>query len=345
MIAKPSFAQINIIVTGGAGFSGSHLCAELAKKDFVICIDDLSDGDEKNIDHLLGLENFKFIKHDIATPLILEERSELKGIDLRFQGIQEIYHMAALMSPKKFEEQQLQIFNVNVEGTRNALDLAAKYSSKFLLASSSVVYGKRPDDNTFFQEDYFGYVDPIGKRCCYDEGKRCAESLSAIYKEKYKVDVKIARIFRIYGPKMKLNDGHMLPDFVLNALEGRDLVIHGDENFSTALCYVSDLIDGMKKLMDMDIDIGPVNIGNDQNYKLTYIAEKIIGIAKEISPLAKDAKITYGEELLFMSQLGLPSITKAKEKLGWLPIITLDKGLRNMIDYVMANKDLVNFRF
>ncbi|MFH0856596.1 MAG: NAD-dependent epimerase/dehydratase family protein [bacterium] len=345
MTTKPLFNQKNVIVIGGAGFIGAYLCNELVKKNFVICIDDLSGGDEKNIDHLLGLPNFKFIKHDITTPLNLEERSELSGVDLKFQGIQEIYHLAALMSPKKFKETKVEIFNVNIEGTRNALDLAVKYSSKFLLSSSSVVYGKRPDDKTFFQEDYFGYVDQIGERCCYDEGKRCAESLTAIYKEKYKIDAKIARIFRTYGPKMKLNDGHMLPDFVASALEGHDLIIHGNEDFSTSLCYVTDLIDGMLKLMDMDIDIGPVNFGNDQNYKLSYIADRIIQIAKEISPLAKNAKIIYGEELVFMTPLGLPSIAKAKEKLGWLPIITLDRGLRNMVDYIMANKDLVNFRF
>lgn len=344
MTTKPLFNQKNVIVLGGAGFIGSHLCNNLVKKNFVICVDDLSGGDEKNIDHLLGLSNFKFIKHDITQPLVLEERSELAGVDLRFQGIQEVYHLAALMSPKKFEETKLEVFNTNIEGTRNGLDLAVKYGGKFLLASSSVVYGKRPDDKTFFQEDYFGYVDPIGARCCYDEGKRCAESLVAIYKEKYKIDAKIARIFRVYGPNMKLNDGHMLPDFVLNALEGHDLVIHGNDDFSTSLCYVSDLVDGMKKLMDIDTDIGPVNLGNDQNYKLSYVAAKIIEIAKGISPFAKDAKITYGEELIFMTPLGLPSIVKAKEKLGWLPIITLDKGLRNMVDYVMANKDLINFK-
>lgn len=345
MSIQSIFHQNNIIVTGGAGFIGSHLCNELAKKNFVICVDNLSEGSEKNIDHLLGKDNFKFLKHDMNTALNLEEIKELAELDLRFQGIQEIYHFAALTSPKKFNEQKLEIFNTNIEATRNALDLAVKYKAKFIFSSSSVIYGKRPNDNTFFKEDYNGYVSTTSSRCCYDEGKRAAESLIAIYQEKYGISARIARIFRTYGPKMKLNDGNMIPDFIVSALEGKNLVIYGDENFSTSLCYVSDIVEGVMKLKEADDDIGPVNLGNEQIYKLSFIADKIIEITKEYSPLAKNSKIIYKDALEFMSPLGLPSITKAKERLGWLPIVTLEKGLRNMVDYVMANKDLLDFKF
>lgn len=341
---KHLFTRKNVVVTGGAGFIGSHLCNALCKNSFVICIDDLSGGSEKNIDHLLSLENFRFINHNLKDELNLEERQELKDVDLRFQGIQELYHLAALTSPKDFEKQKLEIFDTNIEATRNALDIARKHSSKFLFASSSVVYGKRPDNNTFFQEDYYGYVDPLGPRACYDEGKRAAESLVSTYREKYSLDAKIARLFRVYGPGMKINDGHMLPDFVLSALEGKDLIIHGDESFSTSLCYVSDITEAMIKMMELDGDVGPLNLGSDQDYKLSDVAQRIIEIARDFSPDAKKSKIAYGDPLLFMTPLGLPSIKKAKEKIGWLPIITLDTGLRNMVDYVMANKNLIDFR-
>ncbi|MFH1029729.1 MAG: NAD-dependent epimerase/dehydratase family protein [bacterium] len=341
---KPNFDKKNVLVTGGAGFIGSHLCNALIKDSFVICVDDLSGGSEKNIDHLLSLDNFRFINHNLNEKLALEERKELGDVDLRFQGIQEIYHLAAITTPKDFEKKKLEIYDTNILATRNALDMAVNYGSKFVFASSSVVYGKRPDNNTFFQEDYFGYVDQISERACYDEGKRAAESLVSIYKEKFSLDVRIARLFRIYGTKMKLSDGHMLPDFVFNALEGKDLVIHGDENFATSLCYVSDIVEALIKMADMENDIGPVNLGSDQDYKLSFIARKIIEIAKEFSSEAKNAKIVYDKPLLFMSPLGLPSITKAKEQLGWLPIVTLEKGLRNMVDYVMANKNVIDFR-
>jgi len=331
-----------VIVIGGAGFIGSHLCDELIKKCFVVCIDNLEEGSERNIDHLLSVADFKFIKHDMNEPINLEERSELQGIDFKFHGIGEVYHLAALTSPKKFKNAKLKIFDTSFLATKNALEMAAKYKAKFFLASSSVIYGKRPDDKTFFQEDYYGYVDPMGVRCCYDEGKRCAESLAAIFKEKFSMDVRIARIFRTFGTKMKLRDGRMLPDFVFNALDGSDLVIYGDESFSTSLCYVSDIVEGIIKLMELDSNIGPVNLGSDQNYKLTYIAERIIKITGQFLPLAQKSKIIFKPELEFMTPLGLPSIYKAKEKLGWIPIVTLDKGLTRMVDYIMANKNLIN---
>lgn len=342
MPTKIEFKKKNIIIIGGAGFIGSWLCKELIKHDnLIICIDDLSGGSEKNIDQLLSMPDFRFIKHNMNEKINLEDEKDLGDIDFKFQGIQEIYHLAALMSPRKFEETKLDNFLTNIESTKNALDLAVKYKSKFLFTSSSVVYGKRPNDKTFFQEDYFGYVDPISPRSCYDEGKRAAESLVSIYHEKYNLETKIARIFRTYGPGMNIKEGHMLPDFVLSALDGKPLTIHGDENFSTSLCYVTDIVDGIIKLMDQNNNIGPINLGSDQDYNLTHIAEKIIKIAEEFSPLAKNSSIVYGNSLLFMTPLGLPSIAKAKEKLGWLPIMTLEKGLRNLIDYITANKDLL----
>lgn len=332
--AKPIFDLKNVLVTGGAGFIGSHLCDQLVKTAKVICVDNFSSGDERNIDHLLANPNFVFLRHDLTAPLVLEERRELARFRLRFQGLQEIYHLACPTSPKLFEARRVETALANSLGVKNALDLAVKYQAKLLQASSAVVYGPRRPDLKIIQEEYWGYVDPISPRACYDEGKRFAETLITTYREVHKLDAKIARIFRTYGSRMRLDDGQMLPDFVAAALESKRLVIYGSEDFSSSFCHVTDLVSGLVKFMQSG-ELGPMNFGSDLEYKLADVARKIIELTRSRS------SVVFEEPLLFMSPQGMPDIRQAREKLGWFPVTMLEDGLREIIDYTKANKPLV----
>lgn len=338
MPTKAIFDRKNILVTGGAGFIGSHLCDELVKTAKVVCVDNFSSGSERNIDHLLSNPNFVFIKADLTEPLQLGERSELERFRVTFQGFQEIYHLACPTSPKQFESRRIETALANSLAVKNALEVALRHQAKFLHASSAVVYGPRREDYKVYREDYHGYVDPIGPRSCYDEGKRYAETLVTTYRDVHKLDAKVARIFRTYGTRMKLDDGQMLPDFVSAALDNKDLVIYGDENFSSSFCHVSDLIAGLVKFMRSG-DVGPFNFGSDLEYKLVDVARKIVEFTSSKS------KITFVEPLLFMSPLGLPDITAVREKIGWFPVTLLEDGLREVIDDAKANKTLVGWQF
>lgn len=325
----------NILVTGGAGFIGSHLCEELVKDNHIICIDNFIGGSEENIGHLLQFPNFRFVKHDINQPLDLDELPELKKFKVKFQGIQEIYHLACPTSAKNFDSLRVATLKTNSVGIINVLDMALKYKTeKFLLTSSSVVYGPKRDDNQFFKEEEMGKVNFIGPRSCYDEGKRFAETCAATYKETNQLDVKIARIFRTYGPRMPLFDGQMIPDFVLQALNNKPLIIYGDKIFSTSLCYVKDIIDGLIKLMDSEIS-KPVNLGGEREYKMFEIAQKIIELTDSKS------EIIFRPPLLFMTPLGFPDINKAKDKLNWFPLISIEEGLKRTIEDVRAKRDLL----
>ena len=334
MATKAIFEKKNILVTGGAGFIGSHLCDELVKKNKVICIDNFISGDEVNIDHLLQDPDFQFIRHDVNEPLELESLKELEKFRVKFQGIQEIYHLACPTSPKDFEKTRAETVLTNSVGTRNILDLAVKYKAKFILASSSVVYGPRDPQNKYFKEDYLGLVDQLSPRACYDEGKRFAETLASTYRQVYNLDAKIARIFRTYGPRMKLKTGQMLPDFVYDALDNRDLTIYGDESFSSSFCHVSDVIQGLIKLMKSG-EAGPINLGSDLEYKIIDVAQKVIELTDSKS------KIVFKKPLLFMSPLGLPDITLAKDRLGWFPVVLLEEGIKGAIDYFRAFKAIL----
>ncbi|MSR85580.1 NAD-dependent epimerase/dehydratase family protein [Candidatus Uhrbacteria bacterium] len=335
---KVVFDKKNILVTGGAGFIGSHLCESLLKDARVICLDNFVTSQESNIDSLLKNPDFEFIRQDINMPLDLEAFPELARFKLKFQGIQEIYHLACPTSPKKFDQYRMQTLYANSLGMKNVLDLAVKYQAKFLHASTSVVYGNRPADGHLFREEEIGSSDTLSPRACYDEGKRFAESYAATYAQVSNLDVRIARIFRTFGPRMPLFDGQMVPDFITNALEGKDLEIYGDETFRTSLVYVSDVVDGMIKMMQAPAGLGPVNLGSDIDVPLLDVAHRIIEMT------GSSSKITFKPPLLFMSQLGLPDLTKAREKLGWLPLVTLDNGLKQSIDYTMAHKSLLTFR-
>jgi UDP-glucuronate decarboxylase len=327
------FDKKNILITGGAGFIGSHLCDELIRDNNVICLDNFISGDESNIDHLLAEPNFAFVKHDISEEIELEKLPELQRFKIEFQGIQEIYHLACPMSPRNFEKNKIDIILANSDGVKNALNLAKKHQAKFMHFSSSVVYGFDKSDVERVSEDYIGRVDVLSERSAYDEGKRFAESMVINYADMFDIDVKIARIFRTYGPRMKLNDDQMLPDFINNALDNTSLNILGDENFSTSFCYVSDCIDAVIKFMNTDL-IGPINIGSDVVVNISDVAAKIIMM------LNSKSEILHKEEVLFMKPLTIPDISRARNELGWLPVIPLDKGLEKTIYELRASKGL-----
>jgi UDP-glucuronate decarboxylase len=328
------FDKKNILITGGAGFIGSHICDELIKSAKVICLDNFSTGDEKNIDHLLAEPNFEFVRHDITESIELEKLPELQKFKIEFQGIQEIYHLACPMSPKDFVKNKMPVLLANSYGIKNALDLARKYEAKFLHFSSSVVYGpRRKKDSEKIGEEDLGRVDLLSARSSYDEGKRFAETMVKNYREVFKIDAKIIRLFRIYGPRMQLDDDQMLPDFVSNALDNKNLVIFGDASFSSALCYISDCVDAALKMMSSDLT-GPVNIGSDVEVNLTDLAKKVIAM------IGAKSRIIYSERKLFMTPLCLPDIAKARNELGWMPVISLEKGLEKTIYELRASKGL-----
>ena len=333
MSKRAIFDKKNVLVTGGAGFVGSHLCDELVKTSKVICLDNYSTGDERNIDHLLAEANFEFIRHDITKPIELESLPGLQKFKIQFQGIQEIYHLACPVSPKDFEDNKIATLLANSYGVKNALDLAMKHKAKFMHFSSSVVYGPRERNDSKVKEDNLGLVDFLSQRSAYDEGKRFAESMVVNYREVYGLDTKIIRLFRIYGPRMKLDDNQMIPDFIRDSLDNKDLVIYGNKDFSSTLCYISDCLDAVVKLMESELP-GPINIGSDVDINIRDVAQKIIDLTNSKS------KIAYEDEILFMTPLSLPDITKARNDLGWMPIVTLEKGLGKAIDDLRASKGL-----
>jgi UDP-glucuronate decarboxylase len=331
----------NIIVTGGAGFIGSHLCEALLKSGDVnvICVDNFINSAPENIDFLLKNQSFELIKHDINESLDLEKYPELEKFKIKFFGIQEIYHLACPTSAKNFDKFKIDTLFANSIGVRNMLDLAFKYKAKFLHASSSVVYGPRAKNAKKLNEEDLGLMNHLSGRGCYDEGKRFAETCVETYRQVHGLDVKIARIFRTYGPRQRLYDGEMVPDFIVDAIDDKDLVIYGDKNFSTSLTYVSDIVDGLLKLMEHNGGyLGPVNFGSDEEFKLMDVAKMIIKLTDSAS------KIVFEEPLLFMTPLGFPDIRKAKEELGWLPLVRLEDGLEKAVTFALANKQLVGLK-
>lgn len=324
---------MNILVTGGAGFIGSHLCDELVKQNHVICLDNFITGRESNIDHLAQDPNFEFIKHDIREPLDLSKYRELRKFQVAFQGIQEIYHAACPASPLVYFKLPIETLLTSAYGTKNTLDLARKHKAKFLFFSSVAVYGQPTRESLgIFKEDYLGAVDPIGPRSSYAEGKRFAESLVVNYGLKYNLDVKIVRIFNTYGPRMKLEDGRLVPDLVKAALANEPIGIYGDKEKTTTLCYVSDLISGLKKMMASK-ERGPINLGSDQEIKVIEVAQKIIRLSESSS------QIVFKEPPAWAA-LGqaIPDLALAREKLGFLSLVSLEDGLKKTITEMRAGK-------
>ncbi len=329
------FDKKNVVVAGGAGFVGSHLCDELVKTCKVICIDDFVTGAERNIDHLLANPDFVFINHNLETAIDLESIDELKRFKIEFQGIQEIYNLACPMSPKNFLENRLATLLANSYVVKNLLDMTVKYSCKFLQFSSSVVYGPRHEDDKGYKakESDVGLVDHLSARGSYDEGKRFAETMVASYRDMFNIDARIVRLFRVYGPRMTAEDDQMIPDFINNALDGKDIHLAGGETFSSSFCYIDDALDGVFKFMNSNMS-GPINIGSDVDVKMIDFVSLII---KETE---SSSKIINEDAKLFFSELILPDIHKARNELSWMPVVTLENGIKKTIFDIEAHKKL-----
>lgn len=332
MKEKPIFERQNILVTGGAGFIGSHLCDELIKKHKVICLDNFITGAEENINHLLKHPDFEFIRHDLSQPLDLESLPELRPFKVAFQGIQEVYNLACPTSPKDYHAYPIETLMANAVGTQHALDMAVKYGAKFLHVSTSAIYGE-PLEATPFPENYWGYIDPIGPRSAYNEGKRFAESLVMNYRKKYHLDTKIVRMFNTYGPRMRLTDGRMIPDFVKSALSSNPLVIYGSADDRSTFCYITDMIEGLLRMMK-SAEAGPLNLGNPESLRIADVAQLIIQLTNSRSAIRYEAHLPY------TAKQGIPNIRLAKEKLGWFPVVPIQDGLMRTIDYMRGSRAL-----
>jgi UDP-glucuronate decarboxylase len=301
-----------ILVTGGAGFLGSQLCELLLSKGHdVVCIDNYFTGSKRNIDHLRDHKAFELIRHDVTMPLFLE--------------VDQIYNLACPASPIHYQYNPVKTIKTSVMGAINMLGLAKRVRARILQASTSEVYGD-PEQHPQ-QEGYWGHVNPIGIRSCYDEGKRVAETLFFDYNRQNKVDIRVIRIFNTYGPKMHPNDGRVVSNFIVQALRGQDITIYGDGSQTRSFCYVSDLLDGMVRLMEHPDLVGPVNVGNPDEFTIRELAEKVIAMTGSKSKIVQ--KPLPGDD----PRQRQPDITLAKEKLGWKPTVPLAEGLKHTIAY------------
>jgi UDP-glucuronate decarboxylase len=305
--------QPRILVTGGSGFLGSHLCERLLSEGAeVICLDNLFTGARHNIEHLLDNKHFEFIRHDVTFPIYLE--------------IDQIYNLACPASPIHYQHDPVQTTKTSVHGAINMLGLAKRVKGKILQASTSEVYG---DPNVHPQtEDYWGDVNPIGPRSCYDEGKRCAETLFFDYWRQHRLRIKVARIFNTYGPRMHPNDGRVVSNFIVQALLGRGITVYGDGLQTRAFCYVDDLIDGLVRLMKSDDHvIGPINLGNPEEFNILELATAVIDLTGSRS------KVVHRPRPDDDPRQRCPDISKAREVLKWQPRTSLKEGLTKTVFY------------
>jgi len=312
-MARKAYDRRRVLVTGGAGFLGSHLIDRLIERgDEVLCVDNLFTGDRRNLDHLHGHKQFEFIRHDVSFPLYVE--------------VDEIFNLACPASPIHYQHDPVQTTKTSVLGAINMLGLAKRLKCKIFQASTSEVYG----DPTVHpqREEYWGNVNPIGFRSCYDEGKRCAETLFFDYHRQHGLPIRVARIFNTYGPRMHPADGRVVSNFIIQALKGDPITIYGDGSQTRSFCYYEDLIEGFLRLMDMPDDVtGPINLGNPNEFSILELAEQIISLTGSRStivrhPLPQDDPTQRQ-----------PDITMARDKLGWEPRIQLDEGLSRTIGY------------
>jgi len=333
----PIFEKKNVLVTGGAGFIGSHLCERLLKESKVICLDNFSNSDPRNINHLLQYPDFEFINWDINQPFDPDKFDELDKFKVKFQGIQEIYHLACPTNPKNFENNRIDNLKSASDSMFNSLNLAVRYKAKYVFTSSAVVYGPSTPERRSIKEAELGTFDHLSARACYDEGRRFAETCVSTFAQVFGLDAKIARVFTTYGTRMKLFEEQLIPDFIINAIEGKDLVIYGDEKFGTSLCYVTDMADGLVRLMSAPPEIKLVNLGGDEMVLYVDVAKMIVKLTNSQS------KLVFEKPLLFLSSKGTPDTRYATENLGWMPLVRLEDGLQKAIDYVMANKEALMF--
>jgi UDP-glucuronate decarboxylase len=300
-----------ILVTGGAGFIGSHLCKRLLNEgNEVICLDNFFTGSKQNIIHLIDNPYFEIIRHDIEEPILLE--------------VDEIYNLACPASPIHYQFDPVKTVKTSVMGAINVLEIAKRTGAKILQASTSEVYG---DPEIHPQpETYRGNVNPIGPRACYDEGKRCAETLFFDYYRQFNVDIKIVRIFNTYGPRIAINDGRVVSNFIIQALQNKDITIYGDGTQTRSFCYVDDLINGLIKMMNSN-ETGPINLGNPEEITIKDLAKIIIKLTNSKS------KIIYKPLPQDDPKKRQPDITLAKQQLNWKPIIKLEEGLKQTLQY------------
>jgi UDP-glucuronate decarboxylase len=313
MSSVSSLLENRSLVSGGSGFLGSHLCDRLLEAGHdVLCVDNLFTGQKRNIAHLIGNPRFEFLRHDVTFPLFVE--------------VDQIWNLACPASPIHYQHDPVQTTKTSVHGAINMLGLAKRLGAKILQASTSEVYG---DPQVHPQtEDYWGHVNPIGPRSCYDEGKRCAETLFFDYHRQNQVRIKVIRIFNTYGPRMHPNDGRVVSNFIVQALKGEDLTIYGEGLQTRSFCYVDDLIDGMMRMMNSSDDVtGPINVGNPTEFTMIQLAETILGLTGSASrivflPIPQDDP-----------RQRQPDITRARTTLGWEPKVELEDGLKETISY------------
>lgn len=300
------------LVTGGAGFLGSHLCDRLiAEGHEVICVDNLYTGNRDNVRHLLGGKFFEFIRHDVGFPLYLE--------------VDRVYNLACAASPIHYQSDPVATTKTSVLGAINMLGLAKRRKARILQASTSEVYG---DPQVHPQpESYWGHVNTTGIRACYDEGKRCAETLFFDYYRQHRVDIRVIRIFNTYGPRMHFNDGRVVSNLIVQALRGEDLTLYGDGSQTRSFCYVDDLIDGMVRMMNQEGEIGPVNLGNPGEFTVRELAELVLRLT------ASRSKLSFKPLPQDDPARRRPDISKAKSTLGWEPKVALEDGLKETIAY------------
>jgi len=300
-----------VLVTGGAGFVGSHLCdALIGMGHEVICADNYYTGSKENIKQLMDYSRFELIRHDVAFPLYVE--------------VDEIYNLACPASPIHYQRDPVMTTKTSVSGAINMLGLAKRTGAKVFQASTSEIYGN-PEVHPQ-PESYWGNVNPIGPRACYDEGKRCAETLFYDYHRQYGVDIRVARIFNTYGPRMNADDGRVVSNFIVQALRGEDITIYGDGSQTRSFCYADDLVEGFIRLMDSEVT-DPVNLGNPGEFTVRELAEKVVDIT------GTKSKIVYKDLPVDDPTQRKPVIDRAKDKLKWEPIVQLDEGLRRTIGY------------
>ena len=303
---------MRILVTGGAGFLGSHLCERLLREGHeVVCIDNLFTGQKSNVAHLLPNPNFEFVRHDIIDPFKFE--------------VDQIYNLACPASPPHYQYNPIKTIKTSVMGAINCLGLAKRVRARVFQASTSEIYG---DPIVHPQpESYWGNVNPIGKRSCYDEGKRCAETLFFDYHRENKVDIRVVRIFNTYGPRMHPNDGRVVSNFIVQAIKGEDLTIYGDGTQTRSFCYVDDLIEGFMRFMAQTETVGPMNLGNPGEFTMLELAEKTIKL------VGGKSKIVHKPLPSDDPKQRRPDITLARKVLKWEPLVPLDEGLKRTIAY------------
>jgi UDP-glucuronate decarboxylase len=305
-------AKKRIAVTGGAGFLGSHLCERLlADGHEVVCLDNFFTGTRKNVEHLLDNHRFELVRHDVVQPIVIE--------------VDQIFHLACPASPVHYQRNPVRTIRTAVQGTLNMLDMAREVRARILIASTSEVYGD-PQEHPQ-RETYWGHVNPIGPRACYDEGKRCAEALTVSYKQQYGIETRISRIFNTYGPRMHPNDGRVVSNFIVQALRGEPITVYGDGQQTRSFCFATDLVEAFVRLMSLEIDPGPMNLGNPRELTVLDLAKLTIELTGSSSKLVREP--LPADDPVRRK----PDIARAEALLKWHPTIAIEEGLSKTIEY------------